>query len=58
MTDMIGKPYIEGMRVVAEFDVDETLAPGSQIITSVRKPEVLYNGEIIQKANIMVSQNI
>lgn len=58
MTDMLGKSYNEGMRVVADFNIDETLDPGCRIITSVRKPEVLYNGEIIQKANIMVSQNI
>lgn len=58
MTDMLGKSYNEGMRVEADFMIDESLPLGSRTITSVRKPEVLYNGEIIQKANIMVSQNI
>lgn len=58
ITDMLGKPYDEGMRVNADFVIDESLAPGAQIITSITKPQVIYNGNIIQKATITVSQNI
>lgn len=58
ITDMLGKPYDEGMRVNADFVIDESLAPGAQIISSITKPQVIYNGNIIQKATITVSQNI
>ncbi len=56
--DMLGKPYNEGMKVVANFVPDETLKEGEQIITGVTKPQVNYNGKMIQSAQITVSQNI
>jgi hypothetical protein len=46
------------MRVDADFIIDEELPEGSRIITSVSKAQVHYNGQLIQKANITVSQNI
>ena len=52
------KPYNEGMRVNADFVIDEDLEEGKRIITTVTKPQVNYNGEMIQKATITVSQNI
>lgn len=58
IADMLGRPYNEGMRVNPDFVIDETLQPGERIITGVTKPQVLYNGELIQKATIKVSQNI
>lgn len=56
--DMLGKPYNEGMKVVANFVSDETLKEGEQIITGVTKPQINYNGKMIQSAQITVSQNI
>lgn len=56
--DMLGKPYNEGMKVVANFVPDETLKEGEQIITGVSKPQINYNGKMIQSAQITVSQNI
>ena len=58
ITDMLGKPYDEGMRIKAEFVIDESLQPGARIIRSITKPEVIYNGEIIQKAVVTIAQNI
>ena len=58
ITDMLGKPYIEGMKVVANFVSDDTLPEGSQIITGIIKPQIIYNGTMIQAAEITVSQNI
>lgn len=58
IADMLGKPYNEGMRVNPDFVIDETLQLGERIIIGVTKPQVLYNGELIQKATIKVSQNI
>lgn len=58
ITEMLGKPYNEGMRINADFVLDESLEPGARIITSITKPEVLYNGELIQKAIVTITQNI
>lgn len=58
IVDMLGKPYNEGMKVVANFVADETLEEGTQIITGITKPQINYNGKMIQAAQITVSQNI
>lgn len=58
ITDMLNKPYNEGMRIDADFIIDENLEVGTRIITSIIKPQILYNGELIQKATVKVSQNI
>lgn len=58
IVEMLGKPYNEGMLVNADFTIDEQLPEGAQIITSVKKPQVNYQGIMIQKATIIVSQNI
>lgn len=58
IVEMLGKPYNEGMLVNADFSIDEQLPEGTQIITSVKKPQVNYHGTMIQKATIIVSQNI
>lgn len=57
IVDMLGKPYHEGMKVVANFVEDENLESGQQIITGITKPQINYNGEMIQSAQITVSQN-
>ncbi|MBP3517620.1 MAG: hypothetical protein J6K31_04280 [Parabacteroides sp.] len=58
MVDMLGKPYNEGMKVVANFVSDESLKKGEQTITGIIKPQINYNGVMIQAAQITVSQNI
>ncbi len=58
IVDMLGKPYNEGMKVTANFVADENLAEGTQIITGITKPQINYNGQMIQAAQITVSQNI
>lgn len=58
IVDMLGKPYNEGMKVIANFVIDEDLDEGKQIITGITKPQVNYDGVMIQAAQITVSQNI
>lgn len=58
IADMLNKPYNEGMRINADFVLDEKLEPGTRIITSITKPQVIYKGELIQKAIVTVTQNI
>ena len=56
--DMLGRPYHEGMVVDADFVSNEDLDEGTQIISGVTKPQVNYNGKMIQSAKITVSQNV
>ena len=46
------------MKVIAEFVLNEDLEEGQQIISGITKPQVNYNGIMIQAARITVSQNI
>lgn len=57
IVDILGKPYDEGMKVVASFVSDDSIEEGKQIITGITKPQVNYNGKMIQSAQITVSQN-
>ena len=58
IVDMLGKPYHEGMKVTANFVEDENIEQGQQIITGIIKPQINYQGQMIQAAQITVSQNI
>lgn len=58
IVDMLGKPYNAGMKVIANFVLDDSLSSGSQVITGIIKPQINYNGQMIQAAQITVSQNI
>ena len=58
IVEMLGKPYNEGMKVVANFVPDDTLAEGEQIITGIIKPQINYKDKMIQSAQITVSQNL
>ena len=58
IVEMLGKPYNEGMKVVANFVSDDTLVEGEQKITGIIKPQINYKGKMIQSAQITVSQNI
>lgn len=55
LVDMLGKEYNEGMKVSANFVPNEDLETGKQIITRIIKPQVNFNGEMIQAAQIEVS---
>lgn len=56
MVDMVGKPFDDGMKVTANFRPDDSLEPGEKIITRIIKPQVNYKGEMIQSAQVEVSQ--
>ena len=58
IVDMLGKPYIEGVKAAVTFIDDDTLKQGEKIITKVIKPQINYNNVMIQAAQIEVSQNI
>ncbi len=56
IVDMLNKPYHEGMKVQANFRPDDTLEPGQQLITRIIKPQINFEGIMIQSAQIEVSQ--
>lgn len=58
IVDMLGKPYHEGMKATANFLEDENIEQGQQIITGIIKPQINYQGQMIQAAQITVSQNL
>lgn len=57
LVDMLGKDYHDGMKVTANFVEDENLPEGKQIITGIIKPQINYQGKMIQSAQITVSHN-
>ncbi len=56
LVEMLGKSYNEGMKVAVNFVPDENLDRNEKIITRIIKPQVNYNGIMIQTAQIEVSQ--
>ena len=58
MINHINKEYDERMNIdVINFNTDDNLSDGKRIISAVIKPQVNYNGVLIQIAQVDVSQN-
>ena len=55
MGELLGSKYVEGMTMHATFAVDLSLAPGEKIISKVVKPQITYEGAVIQVADVEVS---
>lgn len=55
IVEMIGKPYNEGINAIVNFVPDENLKEGQRIITRIIKPQVNFNGVMIQSSQIEVS---
>lgn len=55
IVDLLNKPYHEGMKVTANMEPDDNLKPGEMIIKRVVKPQVNYNGVMIQSAEVIVA---
>ena len=51
-----GQWYNEGMKADVEFKFDGSLRPGTQTITSVKKPQINKDGVMVQAAEITVSE--
>ena len=57
VVSLLGQPYTDGMKVMANFVIDEEMSSDSQpLITNVAKPQVNYQGRMIQAAQVTVSQ--
>lgn len=58
VTDLIGHKYDEGLALdVINFLDNKDLENGERIITKVVSPQVIYNGKLIQRAQVEVTQN-
>jgi hypothetical protein len=57
VAEMLGNEYVEGMNVTANFipSNNENSKTGKKIITRVIKPQVNFNGKMIQSAQIEVT---
>lgn len=54
---LVGEKYIDGNNMKPTMELDEDLPVGTQIIRRVLKPMVMYNGEMIQAAEVVVAYN-
>lgn len=54
---LVGEKYIDGTNMKTTMELDEDLPVGTQIIRRVHKPMVMYNGEMIQAAEVVVAYN-
>lgn len=57
IVDMLGKTYTAGIKAAVTFVTDENLEEGQQVITKIIKPQINYQGKMIQSAQIEVSQS-
>ncbi len=55
ITELRGRPYVEGMPDDFDFVDDEGLAAGQEIISRVNRPRILFQNRIIQYAAAKVS---
>jgi chromosome segregation ATPase len=55
LVEMLGKPYDVGMIAEADFTQDDNFEVGQQVVTRVARPEIRFNGLVIQTARITVS---
>lgn len=56
IVEMLDQPYDEGMNASVNFILDEDLNENEQVITKIIKPQVNYQGVMIQAAQIEVSK--
>jgi hypothetical protein len=58
MTDLLNKKFDDRMTIeVVNVLDDESLPKGEKLISRVIRPQVLFNGVLIQRAQVEVSQN-
>lgn len=57
MQDMTGKVFDRGMRLEADFVIDESLPDGAEVIKSTIKPYIFKDGVMVQKAKVIVAQS-
>lgn len=54
---LIGQNYKTGMNMVATMEFDDSIEEGKQMIKRIIKPQINYNGKMIQAAKVIVAFN-
>lgn len=54
---LIGQNYNSGMNMVAKMEFDDSIEEGKQKIKRIIKPQINYNGKMIQAAKVIVAFN-
>jgi hypothetical protein len=57
MEELMGKKYVDGMKMEARFVDNPDIPPGEERITDVLRPEIKYKGEVIQVAKVEVGKS-
>lgn len=55
--DLLGKKYVDGMKVEARFVDNPDIPKGEEIITDVIRPQIKYKGVVIQSAKVEVGKS-
>lgn len=55
--DLLGKKYVDGMKVEARFVDDPNIPKGEEIITDILRPQIGYRGQVIQVAKVEVGKS-
>lgn len=55
--DLIGHSYHEGDNMIVTLELNEEMASGTNRIKRVLKPQVSYNGKLIQAAEVIIEYN-
>ncbi|MCX6164482.1 MAG: hypothetical protein NTY32_10195 [Bacteroidia bacterium] len=55
--DLIGRKYVDGMKMEARFVDDPNIPKGEEIIIDVLRPQIMYNGYVIQVAKVEVGKS-
>ena len=57
LEDLLGKKYVNGMKLEARFVDNPNIPKGEEIITDVLRPQIMYKGSVIQVAKVEVSKS-
>jgi hypothetical protein len=55
--ELLGKKYVDGMKVEARFVDNPNIPKGEEIITDVLRPQIMYKGSVIQVAKVEVGKS-
>lgn len=55
--ELLGKKYIDGMKVEARFVDNPDIPKGQEIITEVLRPQIMYKGSVLQVAKVEVGKS-
>lgn len=55
--DLVGKKYVDGMKMEARFVDNPEIPKGEEIITDVLRPQIGYRGHVIQVAKVEVGKS-